>query len=100
MSPFYNWQFWIAVAGATVFRILTSPLMPARIAIAGAFGGIFAAVIFTDPLLTYLNANPDTYKVAAAAVLTLTGESIMRLIMNVARDPAKGLDLFNKWRGK
>lgn len=100
MSPLHNWQFWIAVAGATAFRVLTSPIKPARVAIAGAFGGIFAAVIFTDPLLAYFNANPDTYKVAAAAVLTLTGESLMRLLMGIARDPAKGIDLFNKWRGK
>ena len=100
MSPFHNWQFWLAVAGATAFRVLSSPVKPIRFAIAGAFGGIFAAVIFTDPILAYFNASPDTYKVAAAAILTLTGESIMRMIMGIAKDPTKGIELWKKWREK
>jgi hypothetical protein len=100
MSPLHNWVFWIAVAGATLFRVLSQPVQPMRLAFAGAFGGVFAAVFFTDPILAYLNANPDTYKAAAAALLTLTGESIMRLLIIVSRDPAKGIELWKQWRGK
>lgn len=99
MHPFHNWQFWAAVAGATAFRVLSSPIKPLRVALAGAFGGIFAAVIFTDPILTYLNAQPDTYKAAVAALLTLTGESLMRLVMIITRDPAKGIELWKSWKG-
>lgn len=99
MMPWHDWQFWFGVLGATAFRILSSPIRPLRIVVVGAFGGIFSAVIFTDPLVNYLNANPETYKVAVAALLTLTGESILRLLMLIARDPSKGIELWKDWRG-
>ena len=99
MSPLHNWMFWAAVAGATIFRLLSQPLKPIRLAVVGAFGGVFAAVFFTDPVLAYFNASPDTYKAATAAMLTLTGESIMRLAITITQDPGKGIELWNKWRG-
>jgi len=100
MSPFHDLFFWLAVAGAAVFRLLAYPLRPLKGAAAGVFGGVFSAIVFTDPLIAHFNVNPDVYKVPLAAILTLVGELVMRLIVDIARDPSKGVALLNAWRGK
>jgi peptidoglycan/LPS O-acetylase OafA/YrhL len=100
MSPFNNFMFWGAVAGAMAFRVLSSPVKPLRVVAIGAFGGLFSAVIFTNAIVTHFNLDPEVYSPVVAAVLTLTGESLLRWLMVIAKEPMKGIDLLKAWRGK
>lgn len=103
----HDTSFWLATAGATVIRLLSmdhnglSPREKLVRGFLGAFTAVFCAVVFTDPALEYLSLPAETWKTAMAAVLALTGEAIVRLLMNIIpRDAAGLIDLFKAWRGK
>lgn len=95
----HDLAFWITVGVATVIKLLTSPAGSLLRTITTAIAAIFSAVVFTDPVLAWLGLDPATYKVAVAALLTLTGEGLMRVAMNLASDPAKAFDYLKAWRG-
>ena len=66
-----------------------------------AFTAVFAAVAFTDPILAWQGLNVETYKLPLAALLALTGEGFMRLLMNlVPKDFSDVVKLLKAWRGK
>lgn len=94
--------FWLAVAGATVIRLLTAeykgPIW-ARLFRQGAtaFTAVFSAVVFTEPALDILQFPADTYKIPFAALLALAGEGMMRMVMNLSWSQA--LDVVRAWRG-
>lgn len=93
-------KFWIAVIGAAVVRVITSEnhsLVRSGLTVMMA---IFSAWVFTDSALAWFSLPPETYRNPMAALLALTGEGLMRLAISIVTDPAKGLDLWNKWRGK
>ncbi|MCV0395496.1 MAG: hypothetical protein K5872_22370 [Rhizobiaceae bacterium] len=88
--------FWIAVAGATVVKLMTSPFHSLFRAVATVFAAVFSAYVFTDPVVHWLELNSETYTAPMAALLALTGEGIIRSLMAASFDPAKILEW---WRG-
>ncbi len=71
-------SFWIAVILATIFKLLTSTIVSPLRALITILAAFFAAWAFTDPVIHWLGWDAATYKVPMAALLTLTGEGIMR----------------------
>lgn len=96
----HDLTFWLAVVGATVIKLFTSPYTSFWRALATVFAAVFSAYIFTDPVTLWLKLDPLTYTTPIAALLALTGEGVMRLLMSSANDPGKLLELFRQWRGK
>lgn len=103
----HDTSFWIATAGATVVRLLSmdhSGLSPGAAifrGVAGAFTAVFTAITFTDPLLTWQALDPSVWKVPTAAILALTGESLVRLVLNIVPKDWAGLaEIIRTWRGK
>lgn len=92
-------SFWMAIAGATVVKIFTTPYQSLMRTVITVIAAVFSAMVFTDPVLAWLRLDPTTYKAAVAAVLALTGEGLMRFAMGVASDPTKALDWLRAWRG-
>lgn len=92
--------FWLAVAGAAVFKLLTSPsLSPVR-ALATVTAALFAAIIFTDPVLNWLALDPLQYKTPIAALIALTGEGLLRSIVSITSSPEKLIDTFKAILGR
>lgn len=94
--------FWTAVTGAALIRLLTAeyegPVWARAFrGFATAFSAIFAAVVFTEPLLDITGFPSDTYKIPFAALVALTGEGVMRMLMNVTW--ANVFDALKAWRG-
>lgn len=94
----HDLPFWLAVIGATLVKLFTSPFTSFWRALATVFAAVFSAYIFTDPAVAWLDLDPFTYTAPMAALLALTGEGLMRLIMASANDPAKLFELFRQWR--
>lgn len=92
-------QVWMAIAGATAVKLFTTPYRSIVHAISTVFAAVFAAVVFTDPVLKWMALDPAAYKTAVAALLALTGEGLMRIAMQVAGDPTRALDWLRAWRG-
>jgi hypothetical protein len=82
-------RFWIAIIGAAAFKVWTSKERHKSVwgaAATGAFA-LFCPYIFTDPLLSIMGWG-EGYKIIVAALLTLTGEGIMRWMVNLTPDKA------------
>lgn len=95
-----DWRFWVAVIGAALVRVVTSENHSFYRSTATVGMAVFVAWQFTDVALHWFNLPAATYRNPMAALLALTGEGGMRLLITVVNDPGKGLDLWNKWRGK
>lgn len=92
-------SFWIAVIGATGVKLATSPQRSLLAVASMVFIAVFSAYVFTDPVIAWLGMDADTYKSAIAALVALSGEGVARLVITVANDPKKGIDLLKRWKG-
>jgi len=90
-------RFWIAVIGAAAFKVWTSQSKQRSkwgAALTGAFA-VFCPYVFTDPTLAVLGWG-EGYKIIVAAMLTLTGEGIMRWVVNLT--PDKAIELWREFK--
>jgi len=92
--------FWIAVIGATIVKLATSPYHSLFRTLMTIFAAVFSAWAFTVPTLDWLELDPATYTPPVAALLALTGEGFMRMVLGAVNDPTKLAELIRIWRGK
>lgn len=96
-------SFWVAVAGATLIKLTTSPYTGPFKAGSMVVAAIISAYLFTAPALAFFNLDPDTYTTPMAALLALTGEGIARwligLSQNLPTEPSKIAEFIRSWRG-
>lgn len=93
-------SFWVAAIGAAIFKVWVNEARSIVTAIASVAAALFSAWAFTNPTLSYLELNPASYQVLAAALWALMGEGIMRWIIGLANEPTKLLEWIKLWRGK
>lgn len=91
-------KFWVAIAVATAFKIMTSRDMSIPRAAATVVAAVFSAWAFTDAVLDLFSLNPETYQIPVAALLALTGEGAMRWLTSAT--PESFVDLIKRVRGK
>lgn len=87
-------SFWIAVGFATVFKLSTSERLSWKQGLITVSAALVTAWIATDPILDFMNWDPDTYKALTAAVIALVGENFMRFLVKL-----DGEALLKIWRG-
>lgn len=92
----HDLRFWVAVIGATLLKLLTSQANSPVKVIVTVIAAVFAAWVFTDPLIHWMQWDAATYKAPLAALLALTGEGIMRSLMTINLE--KLLDYWRKLR--
>lgn len=95
----HDLAFWFAALGAAVLKIILSPWLGVVKGVISVASALLVAIIFTDPLLAYLNLNPTAYKNAVAALVALTGEGVVRWLLQLVSDPTKVLAVVKAWRG-
>lgn len=93
-------RIWLAIIGAVVVKIILSDKLTVVRSTATASAGIFAAWVFTDPFLSVVGWEPDRYRIAVAAMLALTGENLLRRVLDFTSSESMIADLFKMWRGK
>jgi hypothetical protein len=93
-------NFWWVVAGATLIKVASSPYHSYVRALLTIFAAVFCAYVFTDPVLAWLTLDPATYKSPVAALVTLTGEGLMRMVLNTVNDPTAAIKLWKAWKEK
>lgn len=105
----HDFNFWFAVAGAAIVKMLTAVFgsdpdshwraVAIRAAVS-AVVGIYIALIFTHPTLDHYSLDPEIYKIPVAASLTIVGESVMRMALALIPQDWKGVaDIWKTWRG-
>lgn len=93
-------RLWLAIFGAVAVKLLLSDRLTVFRSLATSSAGIFAAWVFTDPILNMLGWEPDRYRIAVAAMLALTGENILRRVLDFTSSESMIADLLKLWRGK
>jgi hypothetical protein len=91
--------FWFAAFGSAALKIALSPWMGVWQGIISIGSALFCAIVFTAPVLNYLNMDPETYKAALAALIALTGESIVRSMLQLVTEPGKLAEMIKSIRG-
>lgn len=94
----HDLSFWVSVIGATLIKLFTSPYSSFTRAILTVFAAMFAAYVFTEPMIHWLSLDAATYTTPMAALLALTGEGLMRVVMGMADNPIRAIELYNAWR--
>lgn len=93
-----DWKFWAVAAGATLIKVASSPYFSLPRAALMVFAALFSVYVFTDPLMHWLQLEVR-YRLALAALVALTGEGLMRMIITCANDPRQFMELLKIWRG-
>lgn len=96
MKEYLDPTFWLAIAGAVVVKLASSPYQGLIRTALTIFAAVFSAVVFTDPVLHYLGLDSNVYRHGVAALTALTGEGLMRFAMQAATDPIKIADWWRK----
>lgn len=92
--------FWLSTIGAAIVKLFLTPFNGIIATVTSFAAAIFFAVVFTDPVLNYLNLNPDSYKIGVAAVVALTGEGVAKRILGILADQNATLSLLQIWKNK
>ena len=79
----HDLSFWVAVGGATLFKLLTSHNQSWKKGLLTVGSAVLAAWLATDAVLHWMNWSPDTYKAPTAAMIALVGENVMRWIVTI-----------------
>lgn len=93
-----DWKFWAVAVGATIIKVASSPYFSFPRAVLMVFAALFSVYVFTDPLMHWLQLEVR-YRLAMAALIALTGEGLMRMIITGADDPKQFIELLKVWRG-
>lgn len=96
----HDLSFWLAVVGAVLVKLFTSTYHSIWRAFATVFAAVFFAYFFTEPALAFLSLDADTYKVPLAALLALTGEGFIRMVLGWMDNPDFLTSVIKAWRGK
>lgn len=86
-----DYRFWLAVIGASLFKLATSPYHSFVRAVVTVLAAVFSAWLFTDPLIHFLALDAASYRNPMAAVLALIGEGAMRWLIGLNPDKAIAL---------
>ena len=96
----HDLQFWFAVAGATLFKLLTSEFGGPFRAVATVFAAVFSAWLFTEPALSWFALDAETFELPMAALIAITGEGVMKWLIAASNDPSRVVTLLKSWRAK
>lgn len=95
----HDWTFWIALIGATIIRVVTSPFHSVFRAVVMVITSVFIAWLFTDAVVDYLHLDPAVYKAPVGGLLALTADGLVRLMFQYLNNPGELIDLWKRFRG-
>ena len=87
--------FWLAVAFASLVKVNSPPPLPFRKRMVSLIAGAIGAIIFTEPVLEYLEWDGQIYQTAVAALVALTADHLARQVLSL-----KLVDLVKIIRGQ
>lgn len=96
----HDLSFWLAVGGAAVFKLATSPRMTWLRSLVSVAAALFAAGVFTKPALALLRLDSETYIIPVAVLIGLTGEGLMKWLIFAANHPKEAIEFLKIWRGR
>ncbi len=77
--------FWLAIGGGVLVKLMFSERLTTRQVIMTVCSGVFCAVFFAKPILDFLKLDGDHFEYAIVAVLALTGEHIVRRVVQFSK---------------
>lgn len=95
----HDWTFWVALIGAALIRVATSPFhsIPRAVIMVGT--SVFIAWLLTDAVVDFLKLNPLIYKAPVGGLLALSADGLVRLFFTYLEKPEAVIELWRKFRG-
>lgn len=94
-SPF----FWFISVGIAVFKAATIPERSRASMAMSTLAALFSAMAFSAPAVAYFKVAGTALEYGVVALVALTGEHAMQLVVTLVREPTKAIDLWHKFRG-
>ena len=91
-----HWSFVASIVAGVFVSIITADQQTPAMAVTRVAVGLLCALIFTDPIVDWLDREPDVYRNATAALLAVSGYAIARVVSNFRL--AVLVDLMKAWR--
>jgi len=88
-------EFWVAMIAASLIKVRASPRITFWGAVITVFCAVTSALVFTMPLMDWLELTGDIHVAAVAALVALSAEHFARQILDL-----KLIELIRAWRGK
>tara|TARA_R110002049_G_scaffold308545_2_gene512867 strand:- start:2663 stop:2989 length:327 start_codon:yes stop_codon:yes gene_type:complete len=82
--------FWLALGGGVLVKLMFSEKLTTRQVIMTVCSGVFCAVFFAKPILDFLKLDGEHFEYAIVAVLALTGEHIVRRVVQFSKSGTLG----------
>lgn len=95
----HDWTFWVALIGATIIRVATSPFHSIFRSVVMVITSVFVAWLFTDAVIDYLHLDPMIYKAPVGGLLALSADGFVRLFFTYLQNPGELIDLWKRFRG-
>lgn len=92
---FFQIEFWVAMVLAALIKLSSSPKLTFGGAVVTVVTAVLAALVFTEPLITWLELSGDIYVAAVAALVALSAEHLARQVLDM-----RITDIIKAWRGK
>jgi hypothetical protein len=91
----------LAIAGGILLSIMFAmDGIVIRTVLINAFSGMFVAIIFHEPLISWLQINDEIYRYAVVALLATTGADLIRTLLSFIRNPGNYIEFFSIFKGK
>ena len=87
-------EFWAAMALAAFIKLRASPKITIWAAMTTIITAVLSALVFTKPLMAYLELTGDLYVAAVAALVALSAEHVARQVLDMDIK-----ELIRAWRG-
>lgn len=91
--------FWIVTGCALAVRILATAYQGWKRTLTAVAAGALCAFFGTSPLANYFEVTDPDLRYLLAGLLALTGDQIVRGIVQIAEDPWRLLDMIIRSRG-
>lgn len=93
-------KVWLFI-GLTIFvKLIMSPSLKLTRAISTASAALLTCLSLTEPILNWSGLDPDIYLIPVVVILALTGENLVRRLLDAVESEDFLVNLINFWRGK
>ena len=79
--------FWVAMLGAALLRVVTSPFHSFWSSAITLLTAIFIAWLLTDAVIDWLHLSAAVYRAPMAGLIALTADGLVRAAMRASKDP-------------
>lgn len=93
-------KIWGFIILTIIVKLSLSPTLKWTRAVSTVSAALLTCFTFTEPLLHWTGLDPEIYLMPVVVILALTGENLVRRVLDAVEKEDFLSSLINLWRGK